>query len=92
MCHRYGRVVHRIFNNPNPAERRVAQRLLGWMVCAKRPMKWHEIQGAISINLQKKLVDFDARRLRVDARDLCGSLLEVHSGDRVDLVHRTARG
>lgn len=88
----YGRVVHRIFNNPNPAERRVAQRLLGWMVCAKRSMKWHEIQGAISINLQKKLVDFDARRLRVDARDLCGSLLEVHSGDRVDLVHRTARG
>lgn len=83
--------MDRVLSNPNASEREIAKLLLGWAVCAKRPMKWHEIQGAISIDLREEYVDFDARRLRVSARDLCGSLLEIQPGDRVELVHRTAR-
>lgn len=83
--------MDRILSNPNSAERAVARRLLGWVVCAKRPLKWHEIQCAVSIDLKEESVDFDARRLRINARELCGSLLEIRPGDRVDLVHRTAR-
>ena len=83
--------MHRVLSNPNAAERAIAKRLLGWVVCAKRPLKWHEIQGAISIDLKEESVEFDARRLRVNARELCGSLLQIRPGDRVDLVHRTAR-
>ena len=78
-------------SNPNAAEQAIARRLLGWVVCAKRPLKWHEIQGAVSIDLKEESVEFDARRLRVNARELCGSLLQIQPGDRVDLVHRTAR-
>ena len=80
-----------VLSNPNPAERVIAKRLLGWVACAKRPLKWHEIQGAVSIDLKEESVEFDARRLRVNPRQLCGSLLQVRPGDRVDLVHRTAR-
>ena len=83
--------MDRVLSNPNPAERAIAKRLLGWVVCAKRPLKWHEIQGAVSIDLKEESVEFDARQLRVNARELCGSLLQIRPGDRVDLVHRTAR-
>ena len=83
--------MDRVLSNPNAAERAMAKRLLGWVVCAKRPLKWHEIQCAVSIDLKEESVDFDARRLRVNARELCGSLLEIRPGDRLDLVHRTAR-
>ena len=83
--------MDRVLSNPNAAERAMAKRLLGWVVCAKRPLKWHEIQCAVSIDLKEESVDFDARRLRVNARELCGSLLEIRPGERLDLVHRTAR-
>ena len=54
-------------------------------------MKWHEIQGAMSIDSLEESVDFDARQLRIQARDLCGSLVEVCPGDRLEFVHNTAR-
>ena len=28
----------------------IVRKLLGWMVCAKRPLKWREIQAAVSLN------------------------------------------
>ena len=68
-----------------------AARLLGWLVCARRPLKWHEIQGAISIDLGAQDVDFDERRLRVDSKDICGSLVEKSTDGCVKLVHLTAR-
>ena len=77
--------------NPNTAEREQAQKLLSWIVCSKRPLKWHEIQGAMSIDILEESIDFDARQLRIQARDLCGSLVEVYPGDRVEFVHNTAR-
>jgi hypothetical protein len=61
------------------------------MVCAKRPLKWHEIQGAVSTDTIQQTICFDERRLRIHIRDLCGSLIDVLSGDRVELVHWTAK-
>lgn len=83
--------MYRIMHNPNTAELEQAQKLLSWIVCSKRSMKWHEIQGAMSIDSQEETIDFDARQLRVQARDLCGSLVEMYPGDRIEFVHRTAR-
>lgn len=54
-------------------------------------MKWHEIQGAISIDLDTQDVDFEGRQLRVDSKDLCGSLVEKRPDGSVELVHLTAR-
>lgn len=89
MCFRYARIVDRILSDPSAKED--AAMLLGWLVCAKRPMKWHEIQGAMSIALETEEVDFKGRQLRLDSKDLCGSLVENRSDGCVELVHLTAR-
>jgi hypothetical protein len=83
--------MSRIKNYNNPEEWEIAQKLLGWMVCARRPLKWHEIQGAVSIDPDQQTIDFDDRKLRIHIRDLCGSLIQVLPGDRVELVHSTAK-
>ena len=91
ICGRYGRIVKRVYENPNEAERLEAKKLLGWVICAKRPLKWHKIQGAISIDTHAEVVNFDDRQLRVHVKDLCGSLVDILPGDRVELVHGTAK-
>lgn len=83
--------MDRVFSNPDYAKRIEAKRLLNWIICAKRTLKWHEIQGAVSIDTDTESVDFEERRLRVHAKDLCGSLIDILPGDRVDLVHGSAR-
>jgi hypothetical protein len=65
--------------------------LLGWLVCAKRPLKWHEIQGAKCINLDKQSIQWEFRQFRVAPKDLCGSLVEVRADQTVELVHLTAK-
>jgi hypothetical protein len=87
----YERIMSRIRQTSGPAEWTIAQKLLGWMVCARRPLKWHEIQAAVSIEPVNQTIDFDERRLRVHIRELCGSLIQVLPGDRVELVHSTAK-
>lgn len=87
---RYDRIVNRIYNNPIQAQKAQAMCILGWAVCAKRPLEIHEIQGGVSIDLEGKTVDFDGRRLRDDVRDLCGCLVDVQDG-KLQLVHTTAK-
>ncbi|KAK8008160.1 Zinc finger- C2H2 [Apiospora marii] len=41
----YRRIVIQISEQALPSAKEDAFRLLGWLVCAKRPLKWHEIQG-----------------------------------------------
>ncbi|KAH0563181.1 hypothetical protein GP486_002248 [Trichoglossum hirsutum] len=86
----YGRIVDRILDKES-TEREGAEQLLGLLACAKRPLKWTEIQGAISIDLGAKIVDFDGRCFRADSKDLCGSLVEIRPGGTVELVHMTAK-
>ena len=69
----------------------VACKILGWMVCARRPLKWREIQAAVSMNPINQSIEFEDRKFRSDVRDYCGSLIQVLPGDRVELVHTTAR-
>lgn len=87
----YQRIMVRIKQNATSAEWEIAKKLLGWMVCARRPLKWQEIQGAVSIEPNEQTINFDDRKLRVHIRDLCGSLVQVLPGDRVELVHSTAK-
>lgn len=77
--------------NENESEREQAKKLLGWLVCARRPLKWHEIQAAISIDVERQAVDFEGRSLVVDVKELCGSLVERLPGDRIELVNSTAK-
>jgi hypothetical protein len=74
-----------------PLRQEAAKRLLGWMVCTKRPLSWHEIQGAASIDLDDSTIEYKNRCLRDEAKELCGSLVNVNASGTVVLVHSTAQ-
>jgi hypothetical protein len=61
------------------------------VVCAKRPLKWKEIQAAVSINPDEQSIDWQKQKLRSDIHEYCGSLIEVLPGERVELIHTTAK-
>jgi hypothetical protein len=83
--------MSRIAENSSPSDWKIAHKLLGWMVCAKRALTWQEIQAAVSTDPVAQTINFDERMLRIHIRDLCGSLIQVLPGDRVELVHGTAK-
>ncbi|KAL9086589.1 MAG: hypothetical protein Q9165_007032 [Trypethelium subeluteriae] len=87
----YERILSSLKRDLHPKLWKIATQLLGWMICAKRPLKWHEIQGAISINPEEQTIFKSEDILRVDVSELCGSLVQLLPGDRIELVHSTAR-
>ncbi|PVI01289.1 hypothetical protein DM02DRAFT_525316 [Periconia macrospinosa] len=87
----YARIMKTIMRKSVRAEREEAMMVLGWLVCAKRSLKMHEIQTMKSINLERRVVEFERRRFRVEPKDLCESLVEVRDDGTVELVHMTAR-
>ena len=88
---RYERIALRIFENPNRSEREDAHNIFRWIVCAKRPLKWDDVQSIFAIDPVLQKVDFDERQLRVTCRELCGSLVETGAGDKLELVHKSAK-
>ena len=85
----YGRIMARVLDAKLPAAQS-ARRLLAWLVCAFRPLKWHEIQCAVSIDPEAGKVDL-AQRFVVEPKHICGSLVEQHSDGSLQLVHTTAK-
>jgi hypothetical protein len=61
------------------------------MTCAKRPLRWREIQAAASIEPDSQELRFDDQKFRFDIADLCGSLVHELPGKRLTLVHNTAK-
>ena len=80
-----------MYHTLGASEWQIACELLGWMVCAKRSLRWHEIQAARSINTTDQTFDFTSQKLRDDIQTYCGSLIQVLPGERVELVHTTAK-
>ncbi|KAK2056374.1 hypothetical protein LY76DRAFT_637214 [Colletotrichum caudatum] len=69
-----------------------AKLLLGFLVCAHRPLKWHEIQAILAFDRARDTVDFDLNMIRTDrVADLLGSLVQVLPGDNIRLIHSTAK-
>lgn len=89
--HSYERILQRLERSLQPTEWKTVRKLLGWIVCAKRPLKWREIQAAVSMDVEEQAIDFDGLGLRGSVEDYCGSLIQVLPGDRVELVHTTAK-
>jgi hypothetical protein len=90
ILRRYGRILKRIFDETRPAQCQGARKILAWLVCAIRPLRWREIQCAISTDADAGMVDPD-RRLIVGPKELCGSLVEQQRDDSLRLVHTTAK-
>ncbi|KAJ0110210.1 hypothetical protein J7T55_000642 [Diaporthe amygdali] len=90
----YARIVERILNQTTSTRKSDAQRLLQWLVCAKRPLKWYEFQATNCVDLNGD--DYDPKEIsqriwRENPKDICGSLIDHHKDGTVDFVHPTAR-
>ncbi|PQE07968.1 zinc finger protein [Rutstroemia sp. NJR-2017a WRK4] len=87
----YKKIMRTILKKPVKAQREEAKLLLSWLIHAKRPLKFHEVQTMKSINLKKGEVEFEKRHFRVRPEELCESLVRVRRDGSIELVHSTAK-
>ena len=73
-------------------------RIIEWVACAKRPLRWREVQATFFIDPKNGDCDYQDRRLRKSCKKLCSSLIDVQLGTEgaptealLHLVHDTAR-
>ncbi|KAK3684319.1 hypothetical protein B0T22DRAFT_493833 [Podospora appendiculata] len=86
----YDRILQRVVHSADQRRSKVVRQILGWIVCARRPLKWREVQAAVCINVQTQAVDY-RRKLLQSPKQLFASFVEVRADDTVELVHGTAR-
>lgn len=89
---RYRRILSRIKENTSRTSMKDALALLEWLVLARKPLRWREIQVLKSMDLDQQSIDFHRQGFLVkDPRDICGSFIEVRDDGSVELIHLTAR-
>ncbi|KAF8441250.1 hypothetical protein BGX38DRAFT_1134072 [Terfezia claveryi] len=86
----YGRIIDRINRNSSSSQRQSAFKIMSLLALSKRPLKRYEIQGFFSI-AEDGIIDHENLSFRDNIKDLCGSLVEVCSGDIIDFVHGTVK-
>ena len=69
-----------------------AQLVLELLTAARRSLHLHEVQGALSICLDDKTVNFERRHSRTSLDELCGPIVEIHANGVVNFVHPTVKG
>ena len=58
--------------------------LLEWLLLARKPLRWREIQVLKSMDLDQQLIDFQRQGFLVkDPRDICGSFVEVRDDGKI---------
>ncbi|KAL2843331.1 hypothetical protein BJY01DRAFT_264318 [Aspergillus pseudoustus] len=87
----YERILDRVREVRGTDAMKRIEVILGWMVCARRPLRWEEIQNAVCVDVDSWTIDY-GKRLANSPRELFASLVECQSDGTIDLVHRTARG
>ncbi|KAJ8132836.1 hypothetical protein O1611_g785 [Lasiodiplodia mahajangana] len=90
LDHVYERIFERVFEMRNDTSGAFVREILGWIACARRPLKWAEVQGAVCIDLDNQVVDY-ARMLSESPKGLFASLIEIGKDGTVELIHETAR-
>ncbi|KAG4254580.1 hypothetical protein FPRO03_06920 [Fusarium proliferatum] len=94
----YDRIAQRIMKKQGSSRHKTVKRILGWVVCATRPLRWREIQSRFCIDADKEICN--AKYLRRDScKSICSSLVDVTNCDMfpnieseqiVTMVHETA--
>ncbi|KAF2267625.1 putative zinc finger protein [Lojkania enalia] len=87
----YERIMQRIKDQASPTRWKEVVMVLGWLVCAKRPLQWHEIQTLKAMNMDNESIDYDRQRFVVAPMDLFDSLVERRDDGTVQLVHLSAK-
>ncbi|SCN87004.1 uncharacterized protein FFNC_01995 [Fusarium fujikuroi] len=64
--------------------------LFGWLICAKRPLRWNEIQAILCFDPHKLHIDFENDMLRQDMETYLGSIVHVLDGGYIRLIHSSA--
>lgn len=81
----------RINEEPLKEAREDASRLLGWLACAKRPLKWYEIQVMNSINREERRVALERQSFIKSPQDLLASLIETRADGSLEFVHMSVK-
>jgi hypothetical protein len=85
----YARIVARL-GLLNPKSQKRATRILQWIICAKRPLRLAELQGAIVHDHAHKHVT-EKTRLPDTVISLCKPLVQVLSDGTIAFVHFTVQ-
>ncbi|SCN99772.1 uncharacterized protein FFB20_13860 [Fusarium fujikuroi] len=96
----YDRIAQRIIKKQGSSRHKTVKKILGWVICATRPLRWREIQSRFCIDADKEICN--AKYLRRDScKSICSSLVDVTNCDMfptfeseqvVTMVHETATG
>lgn len=81
-----------------PSREKTVKKILGWVVCSARPLRWREIQSRFCIDVEEGTCNFRNFR-RHGCKRICSSLVDVtdcelfatlESEQTVNMVHKTA--
>ncbi|KAK3950192.1 hypothetical protein QBC32DRAFT_326366 [Pseudoneurospora amorphoporcata] len=94
----YEKVEHRVFTDSSPPKRKAATKILSYVVCSMRTLRWREIQAFFCTDVINGEANYK-RRLAWSYKELCSSFLDSdtirdnYAGpeDEIRLVHKTAR-
>ncbi|KAH7125933.1 hypothetical protein EDB81DRAFT_730245 [Dactylonectria macrodidyma] len=90
----YDNIIERLRTAQHANTWREAKKIFGWLAYAKRPLKWHELQAALSVNIDDHggvEVQDCMIRLRDNIQNVCGSLVHMPGGTSIDFIHQTAK-
>ncbi|KAL9043378.1 MAG: hypothetical protein Q9214_003434, partial [Letrouitia sp. 1 TL-2023] len=88
----YARILDRMRKKNQPKRRWLrAKAGLDILTMATRQLKAHELQGALSIHLEDRSIDFEKRKSVGGLEELLGPIVELHSDGSVNFIHPTAR-
>jgi hypothetical protein len=90
MIPSFGRILQRINERLSPDKRELAGRVLGWVLCGTRPLRLKELEQALAIREGERCTN-KQRRLLIRLDELCGPILEIGGGGKVNFVHFTAK-
>ncbi|WAO91963.1 NACHT domain-containing protein [Fusarium falciforme] len=94
----YERIIQRVLEKAKPSRQKTVKKILGWIICSQRPLRWREIQSRFCINAEKGTCNPKRRRLD-NCKDICSSLVDVticdmfgglQSEQIIQMVHETA--
>jgi hypothetical protein len=85
--------IGKVDSKSPPSEKRLqrAKFILQLIITANRTLYVHELQGALTIDLDQQNVDFAGRHSQIPLDDICGSIIQVHRNGLVEMIHPTAK-